>query len=57
MRGGRLDEYGGGSGLGLAIARELVEATGGAMELDQSSLGGLRIRFFWGAGRSSTDLR
>lgn len=48
VRGGRLDEAGDGSGLGLAIARELVEATGGAIELGHAALGGLAIRFSWG---------
>ena len=53
VRGGRLDESSDGSGLGLAIARELVEAMGGAIELDRSPLGGLMIRFVWGAPRAA----
>ena len=46
-RGGRLDEARAGSGLGLSIARELVEATGGAMDLSASPNGGLKVDFTW----------
>lgn len=34
----------GGSGLGLAIARDITEACGGALELRDGPLGGLRVR-------------
>lgn len=47
QRGVRLDETGSGQGLGLAIAREIVEATGGAVALHRSVLGGLRVRLSW----------
>lgn len=47
LRGVRIDVTGSGQGLGLAIAREIVEATGGAVALDRSGLGGLRVRLSW----------
>jgi signal transduction histidine kinase len=47
IRGGRLDEAGPGHGLGLAIVAELVDATGGEVRLDRSSLGGLRVTLQW----------
>jgi signal transduction histidine kinase len=42
-RGRRLDESKPGSGLGLSIVKELAEAYGGRLELDDSPLGGLRV--------------
>jgi signal transduction histidine kinase len=43
-RGVRLDEAAPGSGLGLAIVRDLVDTYGGAIALDDSPAGGLRVR-------------
>ena len=40
----RIDETAPGSGLGLAIVRDLVEIYGGFISLDDSRLGGLRVR-------------
>ena len=42
-RGMRLDESAPGSGLGLSIIDELARAYGGALKLDASPLGGLRV--------------
>jgi signal transduction histidine kinase len=42
-RGARLDESSPGSGLGLSIIDELSRAYGGALRLQNSSLGGLRV--------------
>jgi signal transduction histidine kinase len=43
-RGARLDETLPGSGLGLSICGELARAYGGALHLERSPLGGLRVR-------------
>jgi signal transduction histidine kinase len=43
-RGVRIDEAAPGSGLGLAIVRDLAELYGGSIALDESPLGGLRVR-------------
>jgi signal transduction histidine kinase len=42
-RGERLDESAPGSGLGLSIVDELARAYGGAIQLGESRLGGLRV--------------
>jgi signal transduction histidine kinase len=44
QRGVRADEKAPGSGLGLAIVRDLAEAYGGAIVLEESVSGGLRAR-------------
>lgn len=43
-RGGRLDEAAPGSGLGLDIVREIAELYRGTLRLEDSPLGGLRVR-------------
>jgi signal transduction histidine kinase len=42
-RGARLDESEPGSGLGLSIVDELARAYGGAVELSDSAMGGLKV--------------
>ncbi|TXI31083.1 MAG: HAMP domain-containing protein [Aquipseudomonas alcaligenes] len=42
-RGTRLDEQVAGHGLGLGVVRDMVEAWGGSLSLEDSPLGGLRI--------------
>ena len=42
-RGSRLDEQVAGHGLGLGIVRDIVDAWGGTIALQQSPLGGLRV--------------
>lgn len=42
-RGERLDESAPGSGLGLAIVNDLARAYSGALQLDHSELGGLKV--------------
>jgi signal transduction histidine kinase len=46
-RGARLDEAGPGHGLGLAIVNDLMQATGGAIRLGSSPLGGLEALLAW----------
>ncbi len=48
-RGKRWDESTPGTGFGLAIAQDLVEATGGRLDLARSSLGGLEAVLSWPA--------
>ncbi len=43
-RGHRLDEQTPGSGIGLNVARDITELYGGKLALDNSGLGGLRVR-------------
>ena len=44
QRGARLDTYHEGHGVGLAIVAELVQSYAGALQLDDSELGGARFR-------------
>ncbi|HER25905.1 MAG TPA: HAMP domain-containing histidine kinase, partial [Rhodospirillales bacterium] len=44
QRGHRLDEQTPGSGIGLNVARDIVKLYSGKLDLDTSSIGGLRVR-------------
>ena len=52
-RGERADTRVAGQGLGLAASRELMEAHGGALTLDESPSGGARVTLRFGASRSA----
>jgi len=56
-RGSRLDEAGPGHGLGLAIVNDLMQATGGAITLDRSDLGGLAACLRWPITHRTAPLR
>ncbi|OEI82413.1 sensor histidine kinase [Brucella sp. BO3] len=44
IRGGRADEAAPGTGLGLAIVGDLVDAYGGSLSLNHSTMGGLKVK-------------
>lgn len=56
-RGRRLDEAGPGHGLGLAIVSDLMQATGGTMDLGSSAWGGLEARLSWPVEPSASPTR
>lgn len=49
-RGQRLDEQRGQHGLGLSIANNIVESSGGYLELHTSPMGGLSVQMIWPVG-------
>lgn len=49
-RGLRLDETRGHHGLGLSIANDIIEASGGRLDLATAPSGGLGVRMFWPVG-------
>lgn len=55
-RGVRADEAVPGSGLGLSIVRDLTDAYGGRMVLDESPLGGLRVTIDLPAAKNAEPL-
>ncbi|MDH4585324.1 HAMP domain-containing protein [Pseudomonas sp. BN415] len=52
-RGARLDEQVAGHGLGLGIVRDIVESWNGRLSLQESPLGGLRVRIELPAAQAS----
>ena len=53
QRGVRLDQASGTQGLGLAITADLIAASGGAVALQTSDLGGLAVKLVWEQSRGS----